>query len=176
MNKGECFISTQKRLRINNEIRAKSVLLIVGDQKPKVETLDRALFLAREQGLDLVEFSPDSTPPVCRIVDFGKYLYEQQKKHKDSNHKSVKLKEIRLSAVMAEHDLTTKVNQLRNFLTKGIQVKLTLQYYGRQAAHPEEGKRILDKVITDVKDVGTNQSPPSKDGKFLTVKMIPVVS
>lgn len=133
-----------------------------------------ALYIAREQNLDLVEVAPEAKPPVCRVMDYGKFLYEQQKREKGNRHKSVEPKEIRLSAVMEDHDVETKINQLRQFLAKGKPVKLTLQFYGRQVTHPEEGRRIIDKMINSVTDLGTVKNQPSQDGKYITAKIVPL--
>jgi len=131
---------------------------------------------AEEVGLDLVEIVPKADPPVCKIMDFGKYLYKQQMKKKDSKKKQhkVKVKEIRFRPRIDTHDLEMKINHARKFLEKGNRVKITVMFIGRELAHREIGDDLINKVIEDLSEVGEIDKRPKNEGRtivaFLTSK------
>lgn len=128
-----------------------------------------AMKLAKSQGLDLVEVSPNADPPVCRIMDFGKYRYDEGIKRKASRKQarshSRSLKEIKFHANVADHDYQTKVNHARKFIEKGHKVKLSLQFRGRENAHRELGFEVINRVISDLGDISVVDSPPKMMGR-----------
>lgn len=132
-----------------------------------------ALKKAEEMVLDLVEVGPNSTPPVCKIMDFGKYQYEKSKKMKEGKKKqhTVQLKEIRLRPKTDSHDLETKLKQARKFLEQKNKVKFTVMFRGRELAYKEMGKELLDKVVEELSDVGFPESPIKLEGRRMTLLM-----
>ncbi len=158
--------------RINERIRARSVRLIgsAGEQLGVVSTPD-ALTIARDAGLDLVEVAANADPPVCRIMDFGKYRYEQDQKRKESRKKAsnVVIKEMKFRPKIDEHDYTTKMKHVERFLQEGSKVKLTIMFRGREMAHPELGRRILERVAEQVKEFAIVESSPRQDGRNMTM-------
>jgi len=164
-------------LMINEQIRDKEIRLIseTGEQLGIVSAKE-ALQKAQDAGLDLVKIAPTATPPVCKIVDYNKYRYEQMRKEKDAKKKQKvsELKEIRLSPNIDENDLNTKANSARKFLTHGDKVKVTLRFRGREMAHTQLGKEILDNFFARVEDVAALDKPTKMEGRsmmmFLTEK------
>ena len=138
--------------------------------------IDRALELAREQGLDLVEVSPQAEPPVCRIMDYGKYKYQQAKRSSEAKKKQVKfeIKEVKMRPKTDEHDFLFKIKHARRFLDEGNKVKLTIMFRGRENAHPEQGMMQLDKAVEALKDIGQVEAQPSKMGRFMTMMIGPI--
>jgi translation initiation factor IF-3 len=140
-----------------------------------VLTLPQALEMAREAGLDLVEVAPNSVPPVCRLLDYGKFKYEQAKKERDSKkgqHASV-LREIRMRPKIDTHDLQMKARNAEKFLKSGDKVKVTVMFRGREMVHPEIGRAILDRVAEQLKDVSVIEKPPNMEGRFLSAILAP---
>ena len=133
--------------------------------------------MAKEAGLDLVEVAPTSDPPVCRIMDYGKWLYQQKRKlreaHKKSHHHSGTLKEIRLRPETDKHDLDIKVNHAREFLEKGHKVQFTMFFRGRQMLHQDQGHEILNGIIKSLEDLSKVERPVRMAGKRLTLLVIP---
>lgn len=131
--------------------------------------------LAREAGLDLVEVAPLSKPPVCRIMDFSKYKYDQEKKEKESRKRQhvIRLKEVRYKPNIEEHDYLTKLNHIKDFIKKGNKVKISMRFRGREMAHTEIGKQVIDRIIRDVVDVGEVEKSPTKEGRFLNMVLGP---
>ena len=168
---------TISELIINDQIRDKEVRLIgeSGEQLGIMSAKD-ALKLAEEAGVDLVKIAPTANPPVCRIVDYGKYKYEQLRKEKEAKKKQkvVEVKEIRLSPNIDTNDLNTKMTAARKFITKGDRVKVTLRFRGREMAHMNSSKHILDDFAESLSDVAVIAKPPKVEGRsmtmFLTVK------
>ncbi len=168
---------TISELLINDQIRDKEVRLIgeSGEQLGIMSAKD-ALKLAEEAGVDLVKIAPTANPPVCRIVDYGKYKYEQLRKEKEAKKKQkvVEVKEIRLSPNIDTNDLNTKMTAARKFITKGDRVKVTLRFRGREMAHMNSSKHILDDFAESLSDVAVIAKPPKVEGRsmtmFLTVK------
>lgn len=168
-----------KDLRINRQIRAREVRLIDdnGEQKGVVSTIE-ALRLAQEAGLDLVEVAPTANPPVCKILDYGKYRYEQEKKLRESkkNQTQIKLKEIRMQPKIEKHDLEFKSKHITEFLSEGNKVKVTIRFRGRELAHTELGRVVLEKVLEklDENNVGyTLDRPPMMEGRFMSMMLSP---
>ena len=174
--KGDAPISTTDA-RINERIRAREVRLVGADgEQIGVKPLPEALHIARENDLDLVEVAPNANPPVCKIMDFGKYKYEQDVRRKESRRKTsnVVIKEMKFRPKIDEHDYTTKTKHVERFLNEGSKVKITIMFRGREMAHPELGKRILDRIAEQVKDVGNVEAAPRVDGRNMLMVLAPV--
>jgi len=169
--------SSASFLRVNGKIRAREVRVIgEGDKQLGVMSLGDALNLARSSGVDLVEIAATATPPVCRLVEYGKYRYEQAKKHKDSkrhNHAS-KVKEVQLSAKIDPHDLKTKVEHAVEFLCEDMKVKITLKFRGREMAHTEFGFQVIHKFLADVAPYGHPDFEAKLIGRGINVMISPL--
>ncbi len=163
-------------LRINREIRALKVRVIDKDGgQVGVLTLAEALAKAEAAGLDLVEIAPSAEPPVCKIIDFGKYRYQLTKKEKEqkkSQHQ-VKVKEIKIKPNTDEHDLVVKTKHSREFIAKGNKVRITCVFRGREMLHPEFGKRIIERMCEDLSDVATPEAPSKMMGRSLSIVLAP---
>ena len=155
---------------INEQIRDKEVRLIGedGEQLGIVSSRD-ALKMAEEAGLDLVKIAPPATPPGCKIVDYGKYKYEQVRKEKEAKKKQkvVEIKEVRLSPNIDANDLNTKISAARKFLEKGNRVKVTLRFRGREMAHMNASKHILDDIAENLSDVAVVEKAPKVEGRSI---------
>ena len=164
--------------RRNGKIRAREVRVIDENKEQLgVLQLGDALRLANSKGLDLIEIAPNATPPVCRIVDYGKFRYEESKKEKDSNRSSGagKMKELQLSAVIDPHDFNTKMNRAISFLCDDMKVRLKLRFKGRQKAHKEFGFQVLNKFVNDLALYAVPDSPPKLLGdRDLNVTLTPL--
>ena len=174
--KGDAPISTTDA-RINERIRAREVRLVGADgEQIGVKPLPEALHIAREHDLDLVEVAPNANPPVCKIMDFGKFKYEQDVRRKESRRKTsnVVIKEMKFRPKIDEHDYTTKTKHVERFLNEGSKVKITIMFRGREMAHPKLGKRILDRIAEQVKDVGNVEAAPRVDGRNMLMVLAPV--
>ena len=171
-------ISIQQKLRINGGIRVPSVRLIdENNAQVGIVNTDEALSKAREVGLDLVEVSPTSDPPVCRIMDYGKWLYQQKRKVREAHKKHPKhattLKEIRFQPAIDKHDLDIKLKHAREFLEKGHKVQFTLMFKGRQMLHKDIGYAVLDQVAQALEDVAKVERPSVLTGRRMVLVMIP---
>ena len=170
-------ISRPVQTRVNERIRIREVRLIddEGNQVGIIATRD-ALEMARQKGLDLVEVAPNAVPPVCRLMDYGKFRYEQSRKERDSrkNQHVVELKEVRIRPKIDDHDLETKGRQASKFLDHGDKVKLTVLFRGREMAHPDIGKGLLDQLIELLKPHGTVEQTPRLEGRAMTAILNPV--
>lgn len=135
----------------------------------------RAIELAEERGMDLVEVAPNATPPVCRLLDFGKFKYQQQKKTKEAKKKqqTITVKEIKLRPQTNKHDLDTKIRHIRRFIDDGDKVKLNVFFRGREIAHPELGEAMLKKVTEAVKDVAKVEFSPAMEGRRMIMVIGP---
>lgn len=166
------------RIRINEGIRTPQIRLIgpKGEQLGIVE-VGEGIQRAREEGLDLVEVAPLAKPPVCRILDFGKYLYALSKKEKESRkkHKTIEVKEIKLTSKIEEHDYQTKLNHARRFLGKGNKVKLTLFFRGREITHLDIGEKVIGRFISDLAEWGGVERNDGLEGKALHIYLAPKV-
>ena len=164
--------NTISELMINEQIRDKEVRLIGedGEQLGIVSSRD-ALKMAEEAGLDLVKIAPTAKPPVCKIVDYGKYKYEQVRKEKEAKKKQkvIDIKEIRLSPNIDTNDLNTKIGAARKFLTKGDRVKITLRFRGREMAHMNNSKHILDDIAQSLSDIAVVEKAPKVEGRSMTM-------
>ena len=164
------------KYRVNHLIRAPEVRVIgPGGEQLGIMKSHEALKQAQEMGYDLVEVSPNSVPPVCRIMDYGKFKYEQSKKeHKIRQHqKSTHVKEIKLRPRTDKHDLETKVRQIRNFLADGNKTKVTVMFRGREMANQELGRAAMNKVIEEIKEVGVIEMEPKMEGRNLYMIVAP---
>lgn len=134
-----------------------------------------ALKMAETKGYDLVEVSPDTAPPVCKIMDYGKYKYEQSKKAKDAKKKihSFQLKEMRMRPKIEEHDYDFKCKHVREFLIQGNKVKVFVEFRGRERTHTEFGQRLMERLQSDLEDVGTIVQKPKMEGRSLTMTIVP---
>lgn len=137
---------------------------------------EEALKMAEQSNLDLVEVAPDANPPVCRIMDFGKYRYEQTKREREAKKKQhfMKVKEIKVRPTIEEHDYHTKFKQAQDFLSRGDKVKVVLIYKGREMAHMELGQRVLDKFVKDLEPVGAIESRPKLFGRMMVMVIAPL--
>jgi translation initiation factor IF-3 len=168
--------SAKQFIRINEKIRAREVRVIddAGEQLGILPPFE-ALKIARERGLDLVEVSPSAVPPVCRIQDYGKFLYEKDKSERAARKKQkiIVVKEVKFSVTVDEHDYQTKKNQAVRFLTEGDKVKASLRFKGRQMAHRELGYAIINRLIQDIGDAGVVEFMPRMEGTTLHAIIAP---
>jgi translation initiation factor IF-3 len=165
-----------KEQRINEKILVREVRLIdeQGNQRGVVPTIE-ALAIARQAGLDLVEVSPNANPPVCKLLNFGKYRFEQEKKLRESKkrQKLMKLKEIRMQPKIEEHDLAFKTKHILEFLSEGFKVKVTIRFRGRELAHTELGRGVLDRVLEALGDSFVVDKSPQLEGKMMSMFLSP---
>ena len=165
-----------KRVRVNRQIRISPLRVIAADgSQMGILDLDAALAAAQEQGLDLVEVAPMARPPVVRIMDYGKFKFEQAKMARQAKKKQhvIHLKEVKYRPGIEDHDFETKTRHARRFLGEGNKVKVTLMFRGRQIAHPELGKAVVDRVAADLADVAKIESEPKMEGKSMTMILTP---
>jgi translation initiation factor IF-3 len=139
-----------------------------------IVSIEEGLKLAYAAGLDLVEISPTASPPVCRVMDYGKYLYEQRKKKADAkkNQKQVNIKEVKFRPTTEEGDYQVKLKKLTNFLVNGDKTKVTLRFKGREAAHPDLGMQLLMRVQEDLEEYSVVESYPKKEGKMQMIMVL----
>jgi translation initiation factor IF-3 len=166
----------RKRTRVNEAIRA-SQIRVIGPEGEQLGVMDPqdALKRAREANLDLVEVASAASPPVCRIMDFSKFKYDQEKKEREARKRQhiVRIKQIRIKPRIEEHDYHTKVEHARQFLEKGNKVKWSLMFRGREMAHIEHGRQLLDRVIQDTVDISEVEMAPKKEGRFIFMILTP---
>jgi translation initiation factor IF-3 len=161
---------------VNERIRAKSIRLIGADgEQIGVMSAEEGLKLAREQELDLVEVAPTASPPVCRIMDYGKYKYEQSKRAKEAKkHQHViVVKEMKFRPKTEEHDYQFKLKHVRKFLTDGNKAKVTVRFRGREMAHTDRGRQMLIKLAQDTQDIATVEQQPRLEGRQMTLVLAP---
>lgn len=159
-------------MMINEQIRDKEVRVVGEDgEQLGIMSVKEALALADEAGVDLVKIAPNAKPPVCRIVDYGKFKYEQTRREKEAKKKQrvIEVKEVRMSPNIDTNDLNTKVNAARKFLEKGDRVKVTLRFRGREMAHMNQSKYILDDFAEALSDVAVVEKPPKVEGRSMTM-------
>lgn len=164
-------------LMINEQIRDKEIRLVGSNgEQLGIMSAKEALKMAAEAELDLVKIAPNAKPPVCKIIDYGKFRYEQARKEKEARkkQKTIEIKEVRLSPNIEENDLNTKISAARKFLTKGDKVKVTLRFRGREMSHMANSKHILDDFAEALKDIAVVDKPSKVEGRslvmFLTAK------
>ena len=173
---GRCFTISKKDLLINEEIREKEVRVVDADgSQLGIMPTRQALALAADKGLDLVDIAPQATPNVCRIMDFGKYRYEQAKREKEArkNQKVVEVKEVRMSMNIDTHDFETKANQAIKFLSGGDKVKVSVRFRGREMAHTDHGRALLDRFKDACAEVSTTDKPAKMEGRSLVIFLLP---
>jgi translation initiation factor IF-3 len=162
--------------RINDEIRVREVHLIDNDgsNRGTVQIAD-ALALAQAAGLDLVEIAPNATPPVCKLLDYGKYKYQEQKKAAEARKKQkiVEVKEIKFRPMIDDHDYDVKMRSMKRFFEEGDKVKVTLRFRGREMAHQELGAKLLDRVRNDFVNVAKVEQEPKLEGRQMVMVMAP---
>jgi len=164
-----------KRVRVNERIRIPKVRLIDNTGKQAgVVSRDEALNLAKSKSLDLVEIAPNERPPVCKIMDYGKYLYQEKQKQKQKKQKAVKVKELKLGVKIQEHDYLTKLKFAREFLENGNRLKIRIFFRGREIVHQNIGKQILERIRDDVSDISKVELPPKMEGRQMVMQFIPV--
>ncbi|NLM45258.1 MAG: translation initiation factor IF-3 [Firmicutes bacterium] len=165
-----------KDLLVNEQIRAKEVRVIdpEGNQLG-IMSVREALQKAAERNLDLVAVSLNAKPPVCRIMDFGKYKFEQSKREKEArkNQKQITVKEVKVRPNIEEHDYQVKLRNARRFLTGGDKVKATVMFRGREITHPQLGQKLLDRMAADVADVGSVERAPKVEGRNMVMILAP---
>ena len=169
-------ISKQQELQINEEIRDKEILVIDADgTKLGVLSARDAQKIAFDKELDLVKIAPQATPPVCRIMDYGKYCFEQAKREKEArkNQKVVDIKEIRMFSTIDTHDFETKVNQAVKFLKGGDKLKVSVRFRKRAIAHPQLGEELLERFKQAVSEVGTVEKPAKMEGRSIVMFVSP---
>lgn len=165
----------KKGFLLNDKITAKKVRVVSnnGGNKDEIVPLEKALKLAEEQNLDLVLISPRANPPVCKIMNYGKFIYEQSKKEKKARKKQkvINIKEVRLSPTIEEHDIDIKAKNAKKFLLTGDKVKVTVRFRGREAGHSFMGRRILDNFYSKLEDVSLIEKQPKLEGRNMTMTL-----
>ena len=164
--------------RVNRQIRAKEVRLIdETGQQIGIVPISEALALAEERGLDLVEIAPQARPPVCKIMDYGKFKYELKKKEREARKKQrehqIEVKDIRMKVRIDEHDLQVKLKHMREFLEDGDKVRVRIRFRGRENIHPELGEKLFKRILEELQDVSDVEVPPKKEGPFLIFTLAP---
>ena len=140
-----------------------------------VVPLEEALQAAEDSGLDLVEVSPDGNPPVCKVMDYGRWKYQQAKRSQEARRKqhNIQVKEVKLRPKTDKHDYQFKVRHVRRFLTDGNKAKVTIRFRGREMDHPERGRVILDRVAEEVNDLGQVEQVPTREGRVMSMVLVP---
>jgi len=173
---GGSTITVEKRVRVNRQIRISPVRVIGPDgQQLGIMPVEEALAAAEAQGLDLVEVAPTARPPVVRIMDYGKYKYEQARRAREARKKQhqIQVKEVKFRPGIEPHDFEFKVRHARRFLMEGNKVKATMMFRGRQVAHPEFGREVLNRVAEALSDVGRVESEPTMEARTMTMVIAP---
>jgi translation initiation factor IF-3 len=168
--------SRTDRVRVNTEIQADTVRVVDPEGSHGIYTIEDALALAEKRELDLVEISPDAEPPVCKIIDYGKYRYEQQKKEKEQRRKShtVALKEIRFGPHTDTHDFDFKTKHAREFLEHGDKVRAYVQFRGRAIIYKDHGMELLMRFISELADIAKIDQEPHMEGRRMTTILAPL--
>lgn len=166
--------SKEPEVRINQRIRARDVRLVDTDgSQLGVVTIKEALDLSEQKGVDLVEVAPNAEPPVCRLMDYGKYKYELKKQAAAKKQKSQTVKEIKFRPNIGSHDLDVKINHIREFLEDDNKTKIRIFFRGREIVHPELGRKLAERILERVADLGGVDTPPKMEGKNLTMVIMP---
>ncbi|MCL2213973.1 MAG: translation initiation factor IF-3 [Treponema sp.] len=165
----------EKDLRINEQIRSREVRLIRDDGDKGIISVSEALEIAREAGLDLVEVAPQAMPPVVKILNYGKFRFENEKRLRDSKKKQklLKLKEIRMQPKIDDHDLDFKSKHIKDFLAEGNKVKVTIRFRGRELAHTELGFDVMKDVLSRIEGEYAMDKPPAMEGRFMSMILSP---
>lgn len=170
------MVFIQFKVRVNERIRAKEIRVIGEDgEQIGILPVSEGLRLAKEKSFDLVEVAPKASPPVCRIMDFSKYKYDQEKKERLARKKQrvIHIKEIRIKPNIEEHDYQTKLRHLKKFLSRGDKAKITLMFRGREMAHVDVGRQLMDRLIKDLSELAEVEKPPILEGRFMVMFMAP---
>lgn len=167
-----------KKLRVNEKITSKEVRVINREgTQIGIFSLSEALKIAGEEGYDLVEVSPNASPPVCRIMDYGRFKYQQSKKFHQAKKKHVQsithIKEIKIRPQTEEHDFQFKMRHIKRFLSHGDKAKISLIFRGREITHPEFGKELLDRIVEEIQDIGVVEQPAKLEGRNMTMLLAP---
>jgi len=168
-----------KELRINEKILSREVRVInLEGEQLGIFPIAEALNIAREASRDLVEVSPNASPPVCRIMDYGKFKYEQSKKSYQAKKKKhvprvTHIKEIKVRPKTEEHDLQFKIRHIKKFLTQGDKAKITLIFRGREITHPERGQEVMDRITEEIQDIGVVENPAKLEGRNMVMLLAP---
>ena len=171
---GEFLIS--KDWRVNEDIRVREVRLVSEDgEQLGIVPVREALAMAQEKGVDLVEVAPSAKPPVCRMMDYGKFRFEQSKREKESRKKQkvISVKEVKMRPNIEEHDFQTKAKNARKFLTAGDKLKFTIMFRGRQITHPELGEKLCRKLAEELSDIATIEKQPKVEGRNMVMILVP---
>lgn len=169
--------NTTDEVLINENIKAKQVRLIDADNENRgIVSIKEALAVAEEAGLDLIEISPQANPPVCKVLDYGKYRYEQQKKKNEAkkNQKVVEIKELKLRPVIETHDYEVKMKQAKKFLEQGNKVKFTMRFKGRELSANDMGKQIMSQIIEDLENCSKVDSEMKLEGRQMMMILSPL--
>ncbi|WP_081621759.1 MULTISPECIES: translation initiation factor IF-3 [unclassified Thioalkalivibrio] len=169
-------MSAAKTVRLNDQITSSKIRLIDAEGENRgITTSEEALDMARDSGLDLVEISPNAEPPVCRIMDYGKYKFEQSKKAQEARkkQKQIQIKEVKFRPGTDEGDYNVKLRNLRRFLENGDKAKVTIRFRGREMRHQELGNQLLDKIEQDVTDIAVVEQRPKMEGRQMIMVMSP---
>lgn len=170
------MVAIKKFIRVNEKIRSPQVRLIGPDgSQLGVVPIQKAQEMANQYELDLVEVAPQAAPPVCRIIDFSKFKYDQEKKEREASkhHKQGRLKEIRLKPNIDDHDYAVKLKQAIGFLNKKDKVKINLFFRGRQMEHVDLGKKVLDRFVMDTQNAGQVEKEPRLEGRIISLVIAP---
>ncbi|HEV8677022.1 MAG TPA: translation initiation factor IF-3 [Methylomirabilota bacterium] len=165
-----------KDLRVNEGIRSREVRVITGEgEQLGILPISEALRIAAERELDLVEVAPEAAPPVCRIMDFGKFKYQQSRRAKDARKKQtvIVVKEVKMGPKTDEHDYQFKARHVRRFIEEGNKAKVTIRFRGREMAHTELGRKLLDRMSKDMADIATIESHAKLEGRNLVMILTP---
>ena len=160
---------------MNNEIRASEVRLIRPDEEHEIVSVEKALQIAESFNMDLVEVAPNAKPPVCKVIDFGKFMYEKKKKEKEAKKKqhTIQVKELRFRPTTDDHDLEFKTRHAREFLEDGDKVKATVQFRGRDMLYTEQGEELLNNLAEELDDVSKIESKPTMEGRRMIMILSP---
>ena len=161
---------------MNERIRAKEVLVVAPDgEQIGIKDTDEALWLANQLGMDLVEVSPGTNPPVCRLMDYGKYKYEQSVKARESRKKQTRtvIKEVKFKTKIDDHDYDTKTRKASEFLVEGHKVKAVVMFFGREITHPERGRALLERMIETLDGIAVVETPPKLEGRNMSMTFMP---
>ncbi len=174
-----CCVISNREHQINEEIRDKELRVIdVDGNQLGILSADEALKIAFEKDLDLVKIAPQATPPVCRIMDYGKFCFEQTKRAKEAkkNQKVIEIKEVRMSSTIDTHDFNVKVNQADKFLNGGDKIKVSVRFKKRTLAHPQFGEELLAKFKDAISEAGVVDKPSKMEGRSLVMFVSPKVN
>ncbi len=184
LGKAKVVSISSEEYRVNDQIRGVSrVRLVVQGEGGKsenvgVKTFREAMEIAQERGLDLVEVAPNEDPPVCRVMDYSKFLYERSKKEREARkaQKTIEVKEIQLQLKTNEYHLGFKIKDARRWLSEGMKVKVRVKFIGREITYPELGRKMMDTVIESLQDVAQIEQPPSMEGRAMLMVLAPLTT